>query len=93
MKIAVRFYGIAYDYSAIREWSLEIKNDAVVMDLLRKIVEVFPALRDLVFDEKGVYMEYLVVSINNVDILGLDGVNTVLSEEDMVFVMPPIGGG
>lgn len=93
MKIAVRFYGIAYDYSAIREWSLEIKNKAVVLDLLRKIVEVFPALRDLVFDEKGVYMEYLVVSINNVDILGLDGVNTVLSEGDMVFVMPPIGGG
>jgi molybdopterin converting factor small subunit len=38
-------------------------------------------------------MEYLVVSINNVDILGLDGVNTVLSKGDMVFVMPPIGGG
>ena len=68
-------------------------NDAVVLDLLRKIVEVFPALRDLVFDENGVYMEYLVVSINNVDIHGLDGVNTVLSERDMVFVMPPIGGG
>jgi len=93
LKITVRFYGIAYDYSEIREWSLEIKNNAVILDLLKEIVEKFPVLRDLVYDEKGVYMEYLMVSINNVDILGLDGVDTVLSEGDMVFVMPPIGGG
>ena len=91
--ITVRFYGIAYEYTEIREWSHKMKNGAVVMELLRKIVDEFPALRDIVFDENGVYMNYLAVSINNVDILGLDGMNTVLSDGDMVFVMPPIGGG
>ena len=93
MKITVRFYGITYEYTEIREWSHKMKNGAVVMDLLRKIVDEFPALREIVFDENGEYMEYLAVSINNVDILGLDGVNTALSDGDMVFVMPPIGGG
>ena len=93
MKITVRFYGIAHDYTDVREWSPEMENDAVVMDLLREIVTEFPALRDLVYDEKGAYWEYLAVSINNVDILGLNGTNTPLREGDMVFVMPPIGGG
>ena len=93
MKITVRYYGIAYEYTEIREGSQKMKNDAVVMDLLREIVDEFPALRDLVFDENGEYMNYLAVSINNMDILGLDGVNTPLSDGDMIFVMPPIGGG
>jgi len=93
LNITVRFYGIAYDYTEIREWCIEMKNNVVVMDLLIMIVDKFPAMRDLVYDENGTYREYLAVSINNVDILGLDGVNTVLSEGDMFFVMPPIGGG
>jgi len=93
LNITVRFYGIAYDSTGIREWNPEIVKGSVVKELLGKMVEEFPALRELVFDENDVYMEYLAISINNVDILGLDGVNTVLSEGDLVFIMPPIGGG
>ena len=93
MKITVRFYGIAYDYTGLREWKPELEFGANILDLMKNIVLEFPKLRDLVYDDTGDYIEYLAVSINNVDILGLNGVNTLLSEGDVVFVMPPIGGG
>ena len=93
MNITVRFYGIAYDITGVREWSPVLNGDAMILDLLGKTVEEFPDLRDLVYNEGEVYREYLAISINNVDILGLDGMDTVLSEGDVVFIMPPIGGG
>ncbi|TRO55386.1 hypothetical protein E2P71_02770 [Candidatus Bathyarchaeota archaeon] len=93
MKITVRFYGVAYDGSGVREWSPVLPQKAMIMDLMRKMTEEYPKLSSLVYDEKGTPIEYLSISVNNVDILGLKGFNTELHESDVVLVMPPIGGG
>jgi molybdopterin synthase sulfur carrier subunit len=93
LKITVRFYGVAYDNSGIREWHPELSQGSKVIDLLRKIVKEYPKLSSLVFGENGAPIDYLSISVNNVDILGLMGFETELKEADMVLVMPPIGGG
>ncbi len=93
MKITVRFYGIAHDYTEVREWNPDLDEGTRIDALLEKIVMEFPKLRELVFEEDGSFRDYLAVSVNNVDILGLEGISTVLNEGNMVFIMPPIGGG
>jgi molybdopterin converting factor small subunit len=93
LKITVRFYGVAYDSTGVREWSLVLPQGAKIMDLMRKVTEEHPKLSSLVYDEKGTLIEYLSISVNNVDILGLKGFNTELHESELVLVMPPIGGG
>ena len=93
LKITVRFYGVAYDSTGVREWSPELAHGATIMDLMRKMTEEYPKLSSLVYDENGTIIEYLSISVNNVDILGLKGFNTELHESDLVLVMPPIGGG
>lgn len=93
MKITVRFYGVAYDETGIREWSPEIKEDPTISDLLSQVVDNFPSLNDLVYEGDGSIRDYLAISVNNVDIHGLEGFNTGLRDGDTVFVMPPIGGG
>ena len=92
MKITVRFYGVAHDTTGTREWQPELPEGSKVIDMLDLIVETYPSLTELVYDEAG-FRDYLAVSINNIDILGLSGVETILHEGDLVFVMPPIGGG
>ncbi len=93
MKITVRFYGIAYDNTMIREWHSGLNEGANIGTLLRKVIEKFPKLSNLVYDEAGNHRDYFSISINNVDIQGLEGWDTPLSDGDIVFVMPPIGGG
>jgi len=93
LKITVRFYGVAYDNTGVREWTPELNAGGRVIDLLKRIVEEYPKLSGLVFDENGAPIEYLSVAVNNVDILGLKGFNTELDDSDTVLVMPPIGGG
>jgi MoaD family protein len=93
LRITVRFYGIVFDNTNVREWSPEIKDAVTISELLTIIVENYPSLNDLVFDTDGLIRDYLVFSVNNEDIQGLNGIDTILEDGDTVFVMPPIGGG
>ena len=93
MNVRVRFYGMAYDEVGTRELSVELVEDSTVNDLLSILVERYPSLTKLVYDDEGVFREYLEVAVNRTDIIGLDGLETVLNEGDIVLIMPPIGGG
>ena len=92
MNIKVRFYGVAYEQTGVREWYPALQGGSNLEDLLDLMIVEYPELKEMVFDE-DVFRDYLAISINNVDILGLDGSHTVLKDGDVVFVMPPIGGG
>jgi len=93
LKITVRFYGVAYEASGVREWELRSEEVACVSDLLELLVGSFPGLEDLVFDGEEGLREYLGVWVNGRDILGLNGFETELHEGDLVYIVPPIGGG
>jgi len=93
LNVRVRFYGMVYDEVGTREWEIELDRDSTVNDLLLIIVERQPSLGNLVYDETGVFREYLEVAVNHTDIIGLNGLETVLQEGDIVLIMPPIGGG
>lgn len=93
MNVRVRFYGMVYDEVGTREWEMEIGRDSTVNDLFSILVERHPPLSIMVFDDEGVFREYLEVAVNHTDIIGLNGLETVLQEGDVVLIMPPIGGG
>jgi MoaD family protein len=93
LNVMVRFYGMAYDEVGTRELSMDLVEGSTVDDLLSIIVEKYPDLNNLVYDKEGVFREYLEVAVNKTDIIGLDGLETALSDGDTVLIMPPIGGG
>jgi len=84
---------MACDEVGTRELSLELNDGSTVNTLLSILVERYPALTKLIFDDEGVFREYLEVAVNKTDIIGLDGLKTELNEGDIVLIMPPIGGG
>ena len=84
---------MAYDEVGVREIPLELDEGSTVNNLLSTVVERYPSLTKLVYDDEGVFREYLEVAVNQTDIIGLDGLETVLNDGDTVLIMPPIGGG
>ena len=65
-----------------------------MLDLVHVLMELHgPDFKKYVYDEKGRFLDYLVFSVNDVDIMGLEGFETTLRDGDAVRVMPPIGGG
>ena len=93
MNVRVRFYGMVRDEVGIREWALELGEGSTVNDLLLILVKRHPSLSNIVYNDEGVFREYLEVAVNQTAIIGLNGLGTALNEGDIVFIMPPIGGG
>ena len=93
MNICVRFYGIAYDYTKVREWHPELDEIVDVSQLLKMIIEYFPDMKELIYDKQEKIRDYLGISINNKDIKAINGYKTQLKDGDLVFITPPIGGG
>jgi len=93
VRVRVRYYAIAGDAAGRRDEVVSLQEGSTVLVLVHALVGLHDALRGLVFDADGRPMDYLMLSVNDVDIVGLDGFGTVLRDGDLVRVMPPIGGG
>jgi sulfur-carrier protein len=66
-----------------------------VGSLLRQLTDRFPVIRSEVWeDEKMLRLsERVKVMVNGRNIDFMDGLSTVLDEEDRVAIFPPVGGG
>ncbi len=74
---------------------IEISKEATVGDLLRLILTTYSKrITTFLFEEdnKSVRNDILIL-INDVDMNVLEGIDTVLSEEDEVTLMPIAHGG
>jgi molybdopterin synthase sulfur carrier subunit len=94
LDVELRYYAMVRDAAGKRSETLSLPEGATVMDLINHLVGLYgDRFRGYVFDGEGMLIDYLMFSVNEVDIRSLDGFDTVLRGGDRVLVMPPIGGG
>jgi len=80
MKVKILFFGIAKDISKVNSVEFELKKDANVFDFLQLLKEKysgFTAINDFSIAVNEEYAE------NDV----------VLSESDVIAIIPPVSGG
>jgi len=94
LEVELRYYAMVRDAAGKRSETLALSNGATVMDLINHLIDLYgDRFRGYVYDGEGRLIDYLMFSVNEVDIRSLDGFDTVLRDGDRVLVMPPIGGG
>ena len=93
MRVKLRYYAMAREAAGSRDEAVTLPEGATVLKLVQTLIELHPAFKGYVYDEEGRLLDYLMFSVNDVDVLGLDGFDTVLRDGDTVRVMPPLGGG
>jgi molybdopterin converting factor small subunit len=64
-----------------------------VIDAVKAVVEKYPKLRVHVFDSEGNIRRHFNVFVNGEHIRELNGVDTVLNDEDKVILMASSAGG
>ena len=74
---------------------LEIKLiGSTVSDLLQQLCEEQGSkFRNIVFDEKGNLRRYIKLLVNGRGVHVLQGLETPLSEGDIIAIFPPVAGG
>jgi len=64
-----------------------------VIDILNKMVEMFPEIEGEIFDEEKKLKPFVHVYINGKNIIHLDDLETQVKESDQFALFPPVAGG
>ncbi|WP_440953362.1 ubiquitin-like small modifier protein 1 [Methanococcoides sp. FTZ1] len=75
------------------ELEMQGKN---VQEILDGLLKKFPQLQEMVFEEIGGRKElrsYINILINGDNIIHLEGLDTIVNEDDEIAIFPPVSGG
>ena len=68
-------------------------NGATVAEILNDLVTRYPAIKTHILDKNGDLRRYVNLFVNDANIKDLDGLNTIVQENDRVILLPSISGG
>lgn len=92
MKVHIRSFANFRDILG-KDRDIEIKEWSTVGDLLQSLTSTNRNLRTAIFDEADNVREYVIIMKNRKNIESLQGLSTVLDEDDEVAILPPVAGG
>jgi len=68
-------------------------NGGTVAEMLENLLEQYPGLRPHLIDSKGELRRYFNIFVNGIHVRDLNGMETVLREDDKVILMASAAGG
>jgi MoaD family protein len=95
LKIRVQYFAIVRELADRREEVLDVREGSTVLDILKLLAEKYgEKFRDYVFDPKTAALRsYLQFLVNEDSISNLSGLSTVLTDNSILVIIPPVGGG
>lgn len=96
MRISVRFFTSLREITGKREETLEFQEDMVTLDsVLKKLAERYGKdFVDYVYEgQTGKVRDFLQFLVNGRSASTLKGLDTELTNGDIVAIIPPVGGG
>jgi MoaD family protein len=77
--------------------NVELELDPIeiddVLELVARLEEMFPNIRDRIFDEHDRTRPYVNIFVNEESIRDLDSERTKLKEGDVIYILPSVAGG
>ena len=77
-----------------RTLEVPLRQEATLGDLVNEVVRHHPALSELIFDENGELQQRIQIFVNGRGVRFLEaGLETPISEQDQVDILPAVAGG
>ena len=93
MRVVVKLFGEFREAVGSDRVELELPSGATCDEALRRLAELEPKLRDLLYDQEGKLRDHLHVFLNGRNVATIGGLGTSLTDGDAISFFPPIGGG
>jgi len=81
------------DAVGIKEVVISIENGQTVRDMIEVIGSVNGTLRKKIIEENGELTGLVHILVNGRNIMWLQGLDTILTENDEIILLPPTAGG
>jgi len=91
--VKARLYATLRQIAGTPEVEIPVAGQQTVGDVLHVLVERYPRLSEAIWYPDGSLAGHVAVLLNGRDVRHLEGVETLLSDDDSLAVFPPVGGG
>jgi molybdopterin synthase sulfur carrier subunit len=94
VQVECKFFGPFRDDVEVERVDWELSDGATVGDLLRDVEATYPVLAGRLVDEEAESTAgQTVVSLNEKNVRHIEGLDTTLSEGDVIRLVPSVYGG
>ena len=94
MKVEVRFFTSLREITGYKVNKILLQNSSTVEELLTLLSEKHGKnFREYIYNKKGEVQGFLSFLVNGKNINIMQGFDTKLKEDDVVAILPPVGGG
>ncbi len=94
MNVEVKFFTSLREITGKKVDEIQLQNTITVDELLTLLSEKYGKnFREYIYNKKGEVQGFLSVLVNGKNINIMQGFDTKLQENDVVAILPPVGGG
>jgi MoaD family protein len=95
LKVKVQYFASIRELTNLREEVLDVEQKTTLLDLLKVLTKKHgERFREYIFDPAtGNPKPYLQFLINQDSASNLSGLSTMLTENSVLAIIPPVGGG
>jgi len=94
MNVEVKFFTSLREITGKKVDKIQLQNTVTVDELLTLLSEKYGKnFREYIYNKKGDVQGFLSFLVNGKNINIMQGFDTKLQENDVVAILPPVGGG
>lgn len=93
--IVIKFFASLRQLTGVKELEKEIDPGTTIFSLLQGLCRTYPRLLEEVFEDKenGHLQPSIIILLNGRNIKFLDGIQSKLTNSDVIAIFPPTAGG
>lgn len=93
IKTKIRFFASFKQITNKREVEIDLEEGATIHQLLQVLFERYSSFQDKIFNESNELRKWIQILLNGRSIKFLQGLETKLSNGDIISLFPPVAGG
>lgn len=93
VKVTGRFFATFKQITNQREIELTMEEGATIEQFLEVVFDQYSSLRDKIFDGNNELRPWIHILKNGRNIKFLGGINTIITDGDVIAMFPPVAGG
>jgi molybdopterin synthase sulfur carrier subunit len=93
MTITIRAYAVLREVIGARETAFSLLPGETIGGVLEKLCGTYPGLREHLFDNAGRTKPHIIILKNGRNIASLQQLDTIIDEDDVLALFPPVAGG
>lgn len=90
---SIRLFATVREIVGSKKLNVPFESGETVRDIIHAIKGVNPELGEKLLDENGELSTLIHIYVRGRNVEWLDGLETVITDQDDVFIVPPIAGG